>query len=298
MTSVQHRARSRAGRRRRAVRRKQSRSRVFWIVAVVVVVIGVAIVVASRPGSSNKSGGSTSSAEQPMPASVVAKTTPVPESVFESVGRGSATGTPTAVSAPALTVDDKPSIVYLGAEYCPYCATERWPIVIALSRFGTFTGLKATHSSTTDVFPSTQTFSFHGATYTSPYLSFTGTELESNQPQGDGFAPLDTPTAQEQQLLDTYDKAPYIGTDSSAGGIPFIDFGGKFVSGGATYDPGVLQGKTAAEIAAALHDPSSPISKGAIGVANVFTATICSLTHNQPASVCTSPAITKLEASK
>ena len=48
----------------------------------------------------------------------------------------------------------KPEILYIGAEYCPYCATERWPLAVALSRFGTFTGLRGIHSSATDVYPS------------------------------------------------------------------------------------------------------------------------------------------------
>ena len=38
---------------------------------------------------------------------------------------------------PALTSGGKPEILYVGAEYCPYCAAERWAMVVALSRFGT-----------------------------------------------------------------------------------------------------------------------------------------------------------------
>jgi len=57
----------------------------------------------------------------------------------------------------------------------------------------------------------------------------------------------------------------------------------------------VLQGKTWRQIAAALHDPSSPIAQGADGAANYLTAAICKLTGNQPASACT-PAIRSIEA--
>jgi len=32
-------------------------------------------------------------------------------------------------------------VVYIGAEYCPYCAVERWPLIVALNRFGTLTNL-------------------------------------------------------------------------------------------------------------------------------------------------------------
>jgi hypothetical protein len=171
-------------------------------------------------------------------------------------------------------------------------------MVAALARFGTFSGLRTTHSSSTDVFPNTQTFSFHGSTYTSKWLSFTGVEMQSNQRSGDGYATLDTPTSEQQQILDTYDRAPYVGNDpSSSGGIPFIDFGGRFVVGGVTYDSTVLRGKSASSIADALSDPTSDIARGAVGAANTFTAAICSLTHDQPSSVCADPAVAKIGAS-
>jgi len=64
---------------------------------------------------------------------------------------------------------------------------------------------------------------------------------------------------------------------------------------GASYSPQVLQGKTWAQVAAALHDPSSPIAAGVLGTANQITAAICKLTNNQPASACT-PAVKALEA--
>ena len=108
---------------------------------------------------------------------------------------------------------------------------------------------------------------------------------------------MDTPTAEEQLLIATYDKAPYIGSSSaSSNGIPFIDFAGKFLIGGATYDPSVLQGKSADEIAAALSDPTSNISQGAVGVANTFTAAICSITGNQPSRVCSDPTIQRIKS--
>jgi thiol-disulfide isomerase/thioredoxin len=276
----------------RAVKRARAarKSRTPWIIVPLVVVIGLAAVVSFGSSSHSTAG------DQLAPASLVAKTTSVPAHVFDAVGTGTSNRAPTPIDAPALTKDGRPVILYMGAEYCPYCATERWPMVIALSRFGTFTNLKTTHSSGNDVFPNTQTFSFHGASYSSPYISFTGVEMQSNQQQGNGYATLDTPTAEQQQILEKYDRAPYLGSNASSGGIPFIYFGGKFVSGGATYDPSVLQGKSADEIAAALSDPTNKIARGAVGTANTFTAAICSLTHNQPAQVCTSPAIAKIAA--
>lgn len=264
----------------------------FWIIAVVVVAIGVAAVVAVSSGSK------PSVNDAAAPAAVVKAATTVPRAVFDTVASGTATAAPKKVSAPALTQGGNPRIVYIGAEYCPYCATERWAMVAALARFGTFSGLKSTHSSSVDVFPSTQTLSFHGSTYTSPYLVFTPVETNTNQVQGDGYVSLDKPTAEEEKLLTTYDVPPYSGTDaSSAGAIPFIYFAGKYISVGATYDPSTLQGKSASEIAAALSDPTSAIGKGAIGAANGLTAAICSITRNQPAAVCSDPMIRTLQGS-
>jgi hypothetical protein len=165
-------------------------------------------------------------------------------------------------------------------------------MVVALSRFGTFSGLQLTHSTSNDVFPNTQTFSFHGATYTSTYLRFEPVELNTNQIGGNGrYQTLDTPTAEQQQVFATYDAPPYTTT---AGSIPFIDFGGKYIVNGATYDPAVLQGKTASDIATALVQPDSAVARGVIGAANTLTAAICALTKNQPAAVCADPVISGL----
>jgi hypothetical protein len=271
--------------------RSGSSGRGFWVIAIVVIVIGVAGVLAATSGSK------TTANDPPASAALVKAATSVPKAVFDQVGSGTATALPKKLSAPALTQAGKPRIVYIGAEYCPYCATERWAMVTALSRFGTFSGLKTTHSSSTDVFPNTHTFSFHGSTYSSPYLVFTPVETETNQTQGDGHTTLEKPTAEESQLLATYDVAPYSGPDSSsAGAIPFLYFAGKYISVGATYDPAVLQGMSANAIAAALSHPTTAVSRGAIGAANGLTAAICGATGNQPTAVCSDPVIQRIES--
>jgi hypothetical protein len=67
------------------------------------------------------------------------------------------------------------------------------------------------------------------------------------------------------------------------------------MASGASYDYNVLSGKTYAQIAAAMKDPSTDIAKGALGTANQMTAAICKLTGNQPATACTA-SIKALEA--
>jgi thiol-disulfide isomerase/thioredoxin len=40
------------------------------------------------------------------------------------------------VSKDTIRRDGKLLVFFMGAEYCPYCAAERWAIVRALQRFG------------------------------------------------------------------------------------------------------------------------------------------------------------------
>ena len=143
------------------------------------------------------------------------------------------------------------------------------------------------------MYPNTPTLSFHGSTFTSQYLAFTGVETTTNEQVNGQYPPLDTPTAEDQKTFDTYNAPPYVKT---GGSIPFIDLGGKFVSSGATYSPEILAGKTQAEVADALKDPSNPIAKAVIGSANVYTAAICKMTNNQPANVCSTEPVTAAAA--
>jgi hypothetical protein len=263
--------------------------RTSWIIAGVVVAIGVALVIAFAGGAKNSP---SITGRQAAPASLVKKVTGVKQSVIDAVGEGTATGLPEKLPGPALTSGGKPQIFYLGAEYCPFCATERWAMVQAFSRFGTFKNLKITTSSSTDVDASTPTFSFYHSTYTSPYITFDSVEQEDNQSK-----PLETMSNAQQALVTKYDTAPYVSDSSTSGGtIPFIDFANEYVISGATYDVGVLQGNTHDQIATALSDSSSAISKGAIGAANAITAAVCKLTDNKPASACNNATISGLEA--
>ena len=250
------------------------------------------IVIKTTQSPASTSAGSTSAAGTALPASVVKDITSVPASTLTSIGTGTAdTKSITAVSsAKALTSGGKPEVLYIGAQYCPYCATERWAMAVALSRFGTFHGLSGIHSAGgQEVYPHTATLNFYKASYTSKYLTFTPVEQETVSEK-----PLEKTTAAQTALLTKYDSPPYVSA-SEQGAIPFIDFGGKYFVHGAQYDPQVLSGQTWAQLAAALKDPSSAVAKGADGAANMITATICKITNNQPSSVCTSPTIKTIQ---
>jgi Domain of unknown function (DUF929) len=187
--------------------------------------------------------------------------------------------------APALTADGKPKVLYVGAEFCPFCAAERWALVAAMSRFGSFSNLGQTSSSGSDSYPNTQSLSFHGATYASSELSFTAYETTDRDRK-----PLDTISATDEAVATKYDAPPYVAKDS-AGAIPFLDIGGKWMISGASFDPDVLKGKTHEEIATAMGDPKSDIAKAVDGTANVITAALCTLTKNAPTAVCSSTGV-------
>ncbi len=181
-------------------------------------------------------------------------------------------------SVPALTSGGKPEILYIGAEYCPYCAAERWGLVIALSKFGTFSNLASTTSSSTDTNPNTPTFSFVGSSYTSPYISFTAVEMQDRT-----GATLQTPTTDEANILQTYDVPPYT---NSQGAIPFIDLGGRYLVSGTQYDGAQLSGMSFDTALGDITSGANPTSQAAQAVAAHLIGVICSLTHGQPSSVC------------
>lgn len=265
---------------------------IFIVSAIAVVCIALIVVVAIKAAKSPSTVTTTNGTVAP---DTMTKLSNISQATFDTVGLGSVTGQPTPIEATPLTKDNKPYMLYAGGEFCPFCAAERWAIVVALSRFGSFSNLSASHSSDTDVYPSTPTFSFHGSTYTSQYLAFDGVETLSNVHSGNSYTKLDTLTADQQKIVDTFDAAPYVAA-SSAGSIPFIDFGGFYVSSGATYSPQLLQGKTFDQIAAVLNDPNTDIAKGVIGAANVITASICKMTGAQPSVVCDATSIKQIQA--
>ena len=284
----QQNAREKIAAQQAAARRAEVRKRMLLtggsVVAVLAIV--VAFVVIKAFSGTASAGSNTATAN----ASVVSDLTSVPASTLKTVGKGSAltyNAKPMIpITGPALTENGKPEVLYLGAEFCPFCATERWAMAEALSRFGTFSGLKFIHSDPSDVYPSTPTLTFYKSTYTSKYVAFTPVEETTVSKQT-----LQTPTSAQQALDAKYNVPP---NTTAAGSIPFVDLGNKFMLSGAQYNPQLLQGKTWAQVAAALKDPSNPIAQGADGAANTFTAAICRLTNNLPATACT-PTVKAIE---
>jgi hypothetical protein len=271
-------------------------------IAVVVIVV-VALVIVKLAGGSGTSN-SVAPVNVPADPAVVAQVTGVPVSVQTAVGLPTA-GTGSFLAVPQvvngqnlLTYNGKPGALFIGAEYCPYCAAERWAIIMAFSRFGTFTGLKETNSSPWDVYPDTATFSFYGASYTSNYLVFKPIEAESDATgQNDAgvheLMPLTSAESNSWAKWDTHFGA----TTNGSPGFPFLNIGNKVFVVGPTYNPQVLAGYNQQEIAAMLSNPKSPVTESIVGSASYLTAGICSITGQQPSSVCTTPVITQASKS-
>jgi hypothetical protein len=211
--------------------------------------------------------------------------------VISTVGSGNQPGE--MVKTPGNTVlkdsSGKPMIFYVGAEYCPFCAAERWSMIYWLSQFGTFKGLTQIQSSSTDVYPDTSTFTFHKSTYTSSVVDFVPTEvLDRNQHQ------LETPTSQVTSIFTKYGTPPYT---STAGGFPFIDIAGLYTLYNTSFSPKDLANLTWQQIATKLKDPTDPVTKDIVGNANIMTAATCIATGDIPASVCSTSTIQAIEPS-
>ncbi len=260
------------------------------VLALLAVII-VAFVIFSHQQSASPSGPTQANSQ------VFNAVTNVDPNVLAAAGTGGVQNPLHAVNPPPPVLvgpTGKPEFLYIGAEYCPYCAAQRWATVVALSRFGTFSKLYQTTSSSTDVYASTPTFTFYpghygGSFYTSKYIDFVPVETEDQQQN-----PLQTLTTEQQNLFNTYDVPPYT---TQAGGIPFIDIANQYIITGASYSPQVLQGLQWQDIANKLSDSSSAVAQGILGTANYMTAGICMTTHQQPGSVCNTEVIQKIEQS-
>jgi hypothetical protein len=252
---------------------------------VVLAIIAVVAIKVTSGGSSNTSG--QAPGVTPAPASLVAELTGVPQSGADTVGVPSSVVAPSVYKGqPLLTADGKPEALFVGAEFCPLCGAERWPIIVALSKFGTWSGLEETTSSPWDTPPAVATFTFLHTTYTSSYLTLTTVEHETNDTSGLGTRKTLQPlTTAEQNLWARY--AAHFGVQQ---GYPFMDIGNKVFVLGPSYNPNVLEGLDNAAIAAKLSNPSDPVTQSIVGTANYLTAAICAITGQQPSAVCTAKA--------
>jgi Domain of unknown function (DUF929) len=287
-------ARQRIAAQREAARRAQRRNRILVAVSSAVVVLAVvaALVLVKALG------GTSSQAQPPatgalLPANVSRSVTGVPASTLAAVGAGSVPAflqsshqqhAFTPITGPPLISNGKPEMLYIGAEFCPYCAGMRWAMAAALGHFGTLSPLRGIRSAPSpEIYPDTATLTFYNSTYVSKYLSFVPVEHQTVDHKS-----LQSLTSQQERIWSRYEP------DQNTRGYPFTDIGNRYMAT-VLFTPTAMAGKTWSQIASAMHNPSSPIARDVDGAANYFTAAICQITGNRPASVCSAPFITNLQ---
>jgi thiol-disulfide isomerase/thioredoxin len=166
------------------------------------------------------------------------------------------------VSKEAMRRSGKLFVFFMGAEYCPYCASERWAIVRGLQKFGQWDGLKQTISAARDEpFLNLPTYDFTEATYTSPHIEFVARETKDRE-----FKPL-------QKLLKTEERM--VRKFNSKKEIPFLLLGGRFVQVGSGFSPKIFVGHTFRQTETELKKVESEIRKTIDDEANIISALLC-----------------------
>ncbi|MGC1185176.1 MAG: DUF929 family protein [Candidatus Dormiibacterota bacterium] len=235
----------------------------------------------------------------PASASLIKSLSTIPVSTLEKVGAGNISNPPLNIPASykavVLTSKGLPEVAYVGAEFCPYCALERWSLIVGLSRFGSWSNMHTIRSSVYDNPSNLPTFTMaYGAKFTSPYLVFYGREYQSNVSEHHDGAPYKSfQTNLTPDIFTAFTKID--GTD-----YPFVDWGGKMAQVGSEATiPSVdaLQGLSWSQVLTQLRNPKSTIAQEILGGANYVTAATCIQTSQKPGAVCSSSMIKGLETS-
>ncbi len=185
------------------------------------------------------------------------------------------------VSKDTIRRGGKLYVLFMGAEYCPYCAAERWAIVRALQKYGQWDGLKQTMSAARDEpFLNLPTYDFTKATYNSPNIEFTSCEIKDRE-----FKPL-------QKLLKTEEKL--VRKFNPGREIPFLLIGGRFMQVGSGFTPKIFIGHTFRQTETELKKMESEIRKTIDDEANIISALMC--ISGLPPEVCKETGVAELVA--
>ncbi len=228
----------------------------------------------------------------PAPAQITQLVTHVPASTLNRVGAG-------VLQSPAVGMSvirlhrhlrrlGKPELITANLAWCPHCAANSWGLAVALSRFGTLTGLREINSGTyycrlssdpcalkpVSCFPYTHGLSFLDARYQSSYLSFAHIVWQTVTGRN-----LQNGSRGEMAALNQFDRQ---------GQAPAVDVGGAFGFLNSAFSPGDLAHRSWSQIAGSLSDPRNRIAQRVDGLANLFSAAICQVTAGRPKAVCTS----------
>ena len=267
-----------AAKERAAREARRARNRTLGVASVVLVaVIVVALVLVKVAGGGSDAAGTSPKAGTPVPAAQVAKLTSVPQTTLASAPTNVLVVSPQKINDPALVSDGKPELLFIGAEFCPICAAERWPMYVALSKFGTF---------------SPPPGKIHSAVRDGDLADADLLRDDVHQPVSDLHlggdhdqptrwrllrAPRDADRGPAEALVGAHQRTPSRSWTS----------GGSRILTSAQYNPGDLSGVSFDNIVSDIGDNSTVVGADVDAAANVLIKTICSsLTGNKPADVC------------
>ena len=310
--------RARIAAQREAQRRAEQRRRIYLAGGsiLVVVIVVVAFVLVKLNSSGGTAGASSNGPTGTALAKVTKQVTDVPTSVTDKVAGGGDSGRLVrrrqdqqrryvhvqehgsyfaTVDGTALTQNGKPEVLYIGSEYCPFCAAQRWAMVNAFSRFGTFTGLTTTHSSSTDTDPNTPTLHvLRLDVHEQVHLVHVGrgAELPDRELPNSSVAYVHAADPDRRRAgASQTDLRPGRRTSRSSTSATSTSQVGN-ISPLEADDAGRQDLGAGGDRDERSRRPRS--ARPRIANANYETAAICALTNNQPATACT-PTIQKLE---
>ena len=255
------------------------------LIVVVIVLLGALIAIRGSKPQSNTAAVETFN---PAPASVMTPLTSMPTATINAVGASTpasgaiaplkATGSTSVWQASSHHVAARPVVFFYGSEFAPYAAAERWPVIAALSRFGTFTSVGLMQSSDSIAFSNTPTFTFSATKYSSVWIHLQTVERYSAlNPTGARYTSLQLPTPTQAAAVALYDGQST---------MPLLDIANRYVLVGSSFSPGVLGSQSQSQIVSDLSIPTSPITESIVASANQITAGICTLTGQRPTAVC------------
>jgi hypothetical protein len=259
------------------------------LIVVAIILLGTLVIVRDNFAPS-----STSTVEtfNPAPGSLIGSLASVPASIYDAVGVDSPANPVTpprragSSASPLWEASDdeappEPVVFFYGAEFAPYAAAQRWPLILALSRFGSFRQLGLMQSSQTTAFANVSTFTFYDSFYSSPYVVLEPVERYSSlDPTGSKYLPLQQPDARQSAAVAGYASSPTT--------FPLLDVANRWVLNASSFSPGALVGLSQDQIAGDLSSPQSPLTQAVVAAANEITASICSVDGQKPDNVCSS----------
>lgn len=230
------------------------------------------------------------------------------------------TSHPAQASPPLIA--GKPSVIYIGAISCIYCAESRWAMALALSRFVSFNKLYIGYSAIGDgdvptLYWNADNYTTKGAAtfgngYSSSYINFLSAEYDSpvsggfefvNSQKPISYFVANSPNASYAQAMgfmnstNLFQGTPFTlwGTSVNRGaaGVIFSNATSSSSSGGAT-NILPLTYMSHSQIFSQLQQFNSTFAYEQYAVADVYVAEVCSSISNT-ASVCSLPAIATLE---